>query len=151
MPILSQPDKDLLKEKFENELKDRVNITLFTQAPSKLFVPGRKECQYCQPTEELLRELSSLSDKIQLNVIDVLQESGKAVEYGIDRIPAIILGTDGAANIRYYGIPAGNEFPNLIDGIIHLSQGTSPLSDEARKLVRQIDEEVGITVFVTPT
>ena len=151
MAFISQDDREFLKEKFAAELKEQVHISLFTQPTSKLVIPGRRECQYCQTTQELLEEVVSLSDKMVLQVVDVTSQPEEAARAGVQRVPAIALGRDGASNIRYYGVPAGNEFPNFIQDIIHLSQGSSPLSEQARKRVNLIDEDVRITVFVTPT
>ena len=64
MQILNDSDREIVKTRFENELVDEVNITLFTQTDlGGLIVPGR-ECETCAPTEQLLREVSETSELI---------------------------------------------------------------------------------------
>lgn len=149
MPVLSPKDKEYLRDAFQKELVNEVKVVLFSQL-SKLVVPGR-ECPYCPETNELLQEVASLTDKIKLETYDLYQDQAKAQEYGVDRIPAIVLATDGARNVRYYGIPAGNEFPNFLEAVIHLSRGGNALSPQAQEEVRKIDQDLHVQVFVTPT
>ena len=53
MQILNDSDREIVKNRFENELVGEVNITLFTQMDlGGLIVPGR-ECETCAPTEQL--------------------------------------------------------------------------------------------------
>lgn len=149
MSILSQKDQDYLRETFQKELVREVTVVLFSQF-SKLTVPGR-ECQYCPETNQLMQEVAALTDKIKLETYDLYQDEAKAQEYGVDHVPAIILTNDGARNVRYYGIPAGNEFPNFLEAVTHLSKGGNALSPQAQEEVKSIDEDLHVQVFVTPT
>ena len=57
MQILNDSDREIVKNRFENELVGEVNITLFTQMDlGGLIVPGR-DCETCAPTEQLLKEV----------------------------------------------------------------------------------------------
>ncbi|SVA64232.1 uncharacterized protein METZ01_LOCUS117086, partial [marine metagenome] len=49
MQILNDSDREIVKNRFENELVGEVNITLFTQMDrGGLIVPGR-DCETCAP------------------------------------------------------------------------------------------------------
>lgn len=150
MPILSDPIQQELRQRFESELAGTVRVNLFTQRESLIVVPGR-ECPTCKETGELLEEVSSLSDKLDLEVHDVYADPEAASERGIERIPAIILEGDARGTVRYFGIPAGSEFPALIDDLIDVSKGTTSLSEESRESLASLSKDVHVQVFVTPT
>lgn len=150
MPLISEGDRKFLTEHFSKELKDPVKIIYFTQHDTKLVVPGQ-ECLYCKETRELLEEVSSMSDKIQLEVHDFVADSQEAVQYGVDKIPATVLTGNAKGKVRFYGIPSGYEFAALIESIVAVSKGTTGLKDETRSELAKADKDLHIQVFTTPT
>ena len=150
MPILQQREQEIVRQRFETELKRDVNITLFTQRNiGGLFIPGR-ECASCGPAQQMLDEVSALSPKISLEVIDFFGSPQEAKDRGVERIPAIIVSSNGEDNVRFYGLPAGFEFAVLLDAIVSASDNKSPLQLETRKRLRRLGSEAHIQVFVTP-
>ncbi len=105
-PMIADRDKAQLKRIFRKDLTKEVTIRLFTQKPSPVTVPGR-ECRYCPETQQIMEELSALSPKVHLDVVDFYQEPQRAREAGATRIPAIILGAKGDSRAKFYGIPTG--------------------------------------------
>ncbi len=150
MPIMPDKDQKALKDRFKRELKNDVTIRLFTQKTFGLTIPGR-ECRYCDQTQQLMEELATLSPKLHLEVKDFYSQTQEAKDAGVERIPAILLTATGGSNVKFYGIPAGHEFANVLEDIVTLSRGVSPLSMETRKKLKQVKEAVHIQVFVTPT
>ena len=150
MPIIPERDRDSIKREFRKDLKNDVTIRLFTQGSSLLTVPGR-ECKYCPQTQELMEELTALSPKLHLEVYDVHQHVEEKLKYGVEHIPAIVMGNNGDGRLKFYGIPMGMEFPTILEGIKTISRGVSPLSMDSRKRLRKVDQPVHIRVFVTPT
>jgi alkyl hydroperoxide reductase subunit AhpF len=138
----------MLRQRFSEQLQEPVKLKLFTQRASQLTIPGR-ECQFCGETQQLLEELASLTDKLAVEVVDIYSQPQQAQEYGVRRIPCIVLG-DGP-NARYYGLPSGYEFVTLIEGIAALSRQTNPLRPETLQQLERITEDLHIQVFVTPT
>ena len=151
MPVISEQDKQDLKRRLQKELKADVTLKLFTQAGSGLLIIPGRECRYCKETEEMLKELVSLSPKLHLEVIDFYAKPEEARKLGVERIPAIAISADGKRVLRYYGIPAGYEFVTLLEDIFTVSKGVSPLKVETRKKLRQVNQAVHLQVFVTPT
>ena len=149
MPIIPDRDRDDLKREFRKELKEDVTIRLFSQGSSLLAIPGR-ECKYCPQTQEMMEELTSLSPKLHLEVYDFYSQSEEREQYGVERIPAIVLGKNGDSRLKFYGIPMGYEFATIVSDIKTLSRGVSPLSMDSRKKLRKVNQEVHIQVFVTP-
>ena len=150
MPAIPDRDKDTLKRDFRKDLKKDVTIRLFTQGSSLLTVPGR-ECTYCPQTKELLEELTSLSPKLHLEVFDFYSQPQETAKYDVERIPAIVMGEEGQARVKFYGIPMGYEFATIVEDIKTLSRGVSPLSMESRKKLRKVNQAIQIQVFVTPS
>ena len=150
MPIISDTDRDRLKREFRKDLKSEVTIRLFSQGSSLLTVPGR-DCKYCPQTQELMDELAALSPKLHLEVYDFYGDAEARDKYGVERIPAIVLGKNGVDGLKFYGIPLGYEFAAIIEDIKTLSRGVSPLTMDSRKKLRKVNQPVHIQVFVTPT
>lgn len=145
MALLSEKDSTYLKNEFE-KLDRSVKMIVFTQ---------ENECQYCRETRELSEELAALSPKIASEVVTFAPEGEAAKQYGIDKIPAIVLVEDGPQpvdyGIRFYGIPSGYEFATLIEGIKMVSAGDSGLPADIKRKVAAIDKPVHMQVFITPT
>ena len=148
MPAISDRDRDVLKREFRKELKADVTIRLFSQGSSLLTIPGR-ECPSCPQVQQLVEELVAISPKLHLEVLDFYSQAEEREKFGVERIPAIVLGDDGG-RLKYYGIPSGYEFATIVEDIKTLSRGVSPLSMDTRKKLRKVNQPVHIQVFVTP-
>ncbi|MBN1699265.1 MAG: thioredoxin family protein [Spirochaetales bacterium] len=139
--MLSDDIKKQVTDLFSG-LTGQVTISLFTQ---------EIECHFCKEAHELLEEVSSLSDKLTLNIYDFSKDKNKADEYGIDKIPAFTLTGEKDFGIRFYGIPAGYEFTSLIEAIKLVSTGNPKISPATKDFLDSLEKEVHFQVFVTPT
>lgn len=149
MAILRPSDAQKLTEHFQKNLVGDVTIDFYTQK-SLLYVPGR-ECPTCRETGQLLEEVAGLSEKIHLQENDFYGDMDRAVQKGIDRIPAFVLEGVARGKVRYFGIPAGNEFPAFIEDLVDVSRGETSLREETRRALGTLSKEVQVQVFVTPT
>ena len=150
LPVLQPRERKAVESRLRAELKRDVTIRLYTQQPGPLFLPGR-ECPTCGTAQELLQELSDLSDRITLDVVDFYKNAEQATTEEIDRIPAFVIGSNGRNDARFYGIPTGYEFAPLLDTIVAASRKDSTLSIETRRELKGLTADVHIQVFVTPT
>ncbi|MEO0198561.1 MAG: thioredoxin family protein [candidate division WOR-3 bacterium] len=142
MGFLSESDKKEIREMFK-ELANPVKIINFTQT---------LECTYCRETRQILEEVAELSDKIQLEILNHMENRDKADAYGIENhIPAIIIEGEKDYGIRYYGIPSGYEFSTLLEDIIMVSKRDSGLKQDTKAKLSTLLKPVHIKVFVTPT
>jgi glutaredoxin-like protein len=154
MEILSRDVREATRAKFETELLGPVRLVYFAQEPSRLILPGGPtdaDCTYCRETRALLKEVAALSPKIELAEHDFQSEKPKASEYGIDKIPAIVVQGERDAGIRFYGIPSGYEYQSLVGAIIDVSRGTTALAETTKDALKSVDRPLHIQVFVTPT
>jgi alkyl hydroperoxide reductase subunit AhpF len=109
------------------------------------------ECGSCHDARTLIDEVAGISGKLTHEVYDLVADKGKAGELGVDKVPATLVARDGAARVRFYGVPAGYEFATLLEDIVSLSLGDSGLSEESRAKLRRVDRPVHLQVLVTPT
>ena len=150
MQILNDSDREFVRNRFENELVNEVNLILFTQSDlGGLVVPGR-ECETCAPTEQLLKEVSETSDLIKFKKLDIQKDAEEAARCGISRIPSFLVSREDETNIRYLGIPAGTEFPVLMEALVNVSSGEPKLAEETKAFLQTLTDELLIKTFVTP-
>ena len=149
MSLISEKDQHTLQQLFE-ELEGEVTITNFVQRESPLIIPGQ-ECDYCKETRELLEEVTALSDKLHLETKDFVRDTQEADNLGVTRIPGFVLQGSGQGTIRFFGIPAGYEFSTLVEDLLDLSKGTTNLSEKTRTALQEVNQDLHIQVFVTPT
>jgi len=142
MGLIPDQHKGHLKEEFEKQLVGDVRLTVFTQ---------ETECMFCREARELVQEVAAISNKLKVDVFDFVKDAGKAEEYGVDKVPSIIVTGRKLYGIRFYGVPAGYEFKPLVDDIVNASRGTTSLSEATKERLKSIDRPVHIQVFVTPT
>jgi glutaredoxin-like protein len=110
------------------------------------------ECSFCRESVELVEDVSGFSDLIAHEVHDFVQEKKLARDYGIDKIPAIVVaGEREDYGIRFFGIPSGYEFVSFLDAIKTVSTGKHDLTPETLSAIGKINVAVHLQVFVTPT
>ena len=137
--------------------RDRAAVTeeLGTLAgPVKLVVFGQQlgpGAEYSVETERLVREVAACSDKVAVELYNLHIDRDKAAGYGIDRTPAIVVEGARDYGIRFFGIPAGYEFTNLIDGMQVAASGEPKLSPETLERLAGLTDRIHIQVFTTPT
>lgn len=147
------PEK-LLNDQIVKQVKD-----VFAQLkdPVQILFFGRKDdCDYCDDTLQLTREIVELSEKIELSEYDFDDDPEVAKQYRVDKVPGLIIaGKNGDQihdyGVRYSGIPSGHEFSSFIHSIILVSGRDSGLNAKTREILSKLTEPVHLQVFVTPT
>jgi glutaredoxin-like protein len=142
MSLIAEEHKEHIKSQLAENLINPVRLIMFTQ---------ELECQYCVQTKQLVYELAALNDKIRAEVHDFVADAELAKQYGVDKVPAIVLLGTKDYGIRFYGLPYGYEFQTLMSGLAIVSQGKTTLSEETKAKIRSITTPVHIQVFVTLT
>ncbi len=145
--LLNDGIKSQVRE-FFNDLDQPVQILFFGSK--------EEECEYCQDTLDLLEEVASLNEKIQVKAYDLAEDREIASQYRMDKAPGFAILSDANGElidygVRYAGIPAGHEFTSLINDIVIVSKRDSGLAEETRAALRKVDKPVRLQVFVTPT
>lgn len=145
----------LLDDEIRNQVRD-VLAGMVHPVEIIFFGSQSENCEYCDDTRQLLEEVTSLSDKLTLQVFDLKKDEIIAQKYRVDKSPAfVILGKNGDDledyGIRYAGIPAGHEFTSLINDILIVSKRDSGLAPQTREFLNNLNQKVLLQVFVTPS
>ncbi|MCJ7611332.1 MAG: thioredoxin family protein [Candidatus Aminicenantes bacterium] len=154
MDLLNNEVRQATKKKFDEEMTGKVTLVHFTQEPGRLVLPDSlkgQECMFCRETKQLLEEVSGLSDKVELQVYDFIADKDKATEFGIDKIPALVVKGEKDYGLRFFGIPSGYEYTSLIEAMVDVSRGETSLSAKTKEALRALDTNIHLQVFVTPT
>ncbi|MFQ5521610.1 MAG: hypothetical protein ACE5FK_09440 [Candidatus Methylomirabilia bacterium] len=141
MAILSDRDVEAVRKEFQ-KLTNPVALTVFSQEL------GSESCRH---TEWLAKEVADCSDKVSARVQNLVLDRELAEAYHVDRVPAIVVEGESDYGIRFFGLPSGYEFTNLIDAIVVASTGEPALAQETRASLAALAKPAHIQVFTTPT
>jgi glutaredoxin-like protein len=108
-------------------------------------------CETCPPTRRLLEQIARENEQVVLETLNLVLDREKAAEYGVDRVPALIIAGPGGDRVRYYGAPLGNELPTLVEAISMTATGETRLSEHSRVRLKSLSKPVRLQVFFTPT
>ena len=142
MPILAARDQEAVRKEFQR-IQGPVKLDVFSQE----LVAG----DLCRQNEQLAREVAELDDRITVEVLNPQIDRERTEQYGVDQVPAIVVEGARDYGIRFFGIPSGYEFSNLIDSIIVASRGEPQLTEATKASLAQLAGDVHIKVFSTPT
>ncbi len=141
MPMLSEPVKKKASEVLA-KVANPVNLVMFTQ---------EMECQFCREARGVAEELAPLSDKLSLEVFDMVKDSAKAAEYHVDKVPAFVIAGEKDYGIRYFGVPAGFEFSTLLSLIELVGARSGGLRSDTMTKLAGLASPADIQMFVTLT
>jgi alkyl hydroperoxide reductase subunit AhpF len=142
MAILTPQNEREIRTVFE-QLRDPVKLVVFSQSLAA--------ADLCAQNEQLVHEVAGLSDKISVEVLNLAIDRTRAESYGVDQVPAIVVEGARDYGLRFYGVPLGYEFSNLIDAIIVASTGEPALTEATKTALTGLTSDVDIKVFSTPT
>lgn len=142
MVFLTGQNEEEVRKAFA-QLHDPVKLVVFSQS--------LEAADLCAQNEQLVREVAALSERISVELLNLAIDRERAARYGIDRVPAIVVEGARDFGIRFYGVPTGYEFTNLVDAIVLASTGEPALSEETRTALAGLTADVDIKVFSTPT
>src|SRR5207244_7119059 len=143
MAFLNAQDEQAVRERFA-EMGGPVKLVVFSQS-----LGGAADL--CRENEQLVREVADLSDQLSVEILNLAIDRERAEAYGVDQVPAIVVEGARDYGLRFYGVPSGYEFSNLIDAIILASTGEPTLSDATTTALAGLPRDVEIKVFSTPT
>ncbi len=141
MALLSDRDRAAVQKEFE-KLVNPVKLTVFSQELGS---------ETCQQTEWLVKEVAECSDKLSVELLNLVLDRERAEAYGVDRVPAVVVEGERDYGIRFFGLPSGYEFTNLIDAVVVASTGQPALTPETQSALADLPGPVHIQVFTTPT
>ncbi|HKY21217.1 MAG TPA: thioredoxin family protein [Vicinamibacterales bacterium] len=108
-------------------------------------------CDTCAPTRRALAQLAEADEHVTLDTLNLVLDKERAAEYGVDRVPAVIVSAPGRDRVRYYGAPLGNELPTLVEAIGMAASGETTISEQSRIQLKALTKPVTLQVFFTPS
>jgi len=145
----------MLNQELTNQIKE-LFATQLIYPIMVLYFFRKNGCDTCDETSQLLDEITSLSDKLQITKYDLDENPAVAQKYNVQLTPGLVVaaGRTGELTdygIRFAGIPSGYELGSLIHSIIMVSKRDSGLNPDVRDQLRDLKKPVQLQVFVTPT
>jgi thioredoxin reductase (NADPH) len=137
--LLDEESKVHLGKVFKEYLDAEVQVLLFT-------AKGENE-PYCAYARKLLRDLHRIDSRIDFEELGLDSEVAK--KYGVERSPTLLVQPEIYA-LRFTGAPAGEEAQSFIQTLVMVSSRDSGLSEVSRKMLKALEEDRYIRVFVNP-
>lgn len=141
MSIFKQSEREYVEGVFKFVLNE-VRISLFTQKP---------ESQSSRETRQILEELASISDKIILRVLNFDGNKEEAANYGINKLPGMVIETGKDYGIRYFGTPSGYLVSSVIEDVVQLSKEATELTEVTKEKLSKLDSPLFLQVFASST
>jgi len=142
MSLIPDEHREETRNQLAQNLVNPVRVVMFTQ---------EMECHFCAETKQLIMELAALNDKIKAEVHDFAADAQLAKDYGVDKVPALVILGEKDYGIRFYGLPFGYEFQTLLQSLTAVSHGKTDLAEDTKTKLKEIKTPVNIKVFVTLT
>jgi alkyl hydroperoxide reductase subunit F len=142
MALLRAEEETKVREWFA-EL-DRAVELLVAVGPEETPLAGSGDVDFGAETVRLCEELAELGDRVSCRVE---QESA-----GFSRFPAVSIRPDGNdVGVRYDGLPWGYEVGSLVGAIVEAGREKPSLRPESVAALAELDRDLALDVFVTPT
>jgi alkyl hydroperoxide reductase subunit AhpF len=150
MGFLNEQDAAHVRKRLIEEMRNDVRLVLFAPSTGGLALPGQ-DWEMAEYTRQILKELAGLSDRITLEEHSAVSEADLAAQYGVARTPmTAVIGAEDYG-VRYYGMPGGYEFVTLLELVLDVSKGKTPLSAATLEALEKLPADAHLQVFVTPT
>jgi alkyl hydroperoxide reductase subunit AhpF len=141
MAILSAKDQAAVRAELA-KLAGPVKLVIFS---------ARLGSDSCAETEQLIREVAECSDQVSVEILNLHIDRERAQAYGVERVPAVIVEGAKDYGVRFFGLPGGYEFSNLIDAMVAVSAGVPQLTAATLERLAALTTPLHIQVFATPT
>jgi alkyl hydroperoxide reductase subunit AhpF len=138
--VLGEREATAIRELFARLERDvELTLELGPAAEPVTVITGARELDFAAETRTLAEELTRLSPRVRLRVID-RDEPG--------RYPAL---TISPGELRYHGLPWGYELSTLVYAVAEAGRSGPSLSTASLEALSGLERDVSIEVYVTPT
>ena len=142
MPILGSEEETKVREWF-GELARPVELFV-ALGPEETPRPGSGDLDFGAEMVRLCEGLAELGADVTCRIEEKPE--------GFARFPAVSIRPDGRdAGVRYDGLPWGYELGSLVGGIVEAGREEPTLSADSLAALGELDRDITVDVFVTPT
>ena len=112
--------------------------------PEETPAPGAGDVDFGAETARVCEGLAELGERVACRV----EEEPK----GFPRFPAVSIRPEGRdVGVRYDGLPWGYELASLVGAIVEAGRLEPSLRPESVAALNELDRDLALDVFVTPT
>ena len=142
MPLLQAQEETKVREWFA-ALEQPVEL-LVALGPEETPGVGSRDVDFGAEMVRVCGALAELGDTVSCRVEEEPE--------GFPRFPAVSIRPDGRdAGVRYDGLPWGYELGSLVGGIVEAGRETPTLRPDSLAALEELDRDLTLDVFVTPT
>jgi alkyl hydroperoxide reductase subunit AhpF len=142
MALLRAEEEAKVREWFA-ELERPVEL-LVALGPEETPLPGSGDVDFGGEMVRVCAGLAELGDGVTMRV--------EHEPEGFPRFPAVSVRPDRRdVGIRYDGLPWGYELGSLVGAIVEAGREEPSLSPDSRAALEELDRDLALDVFVTPT
>ena len=140
MALLDENMVNQLKEVFEIIDKEIKIVNFVSESNDK-----SKELQ------NFLDEFKAVSDKIIIENIDYDSNKEKALEFGVEKLPALAFVDSNGIQTKgkFHGIPGGHEINSFVITILNTAGVGKEFDASTLERINSINKDVNLKVFVT--
>jgi hypothetical protein len=136
----------MLKESTRQIIRD--TLTNIVQPVRLVVITGEKGCEICPETVEIARAIKAAAPKVALEIYDFTMDRDKSEEYGIKRIPAVVVESQDGRAVTFSGSLEGISLVLLLDVISSISAGRAWFSDRIGSTLKLLTNEVPVQVLL---
>jgi len=136
--MLSDNSLEIIKRS-PQDLKWPVRLVLFTTDTG---------CSDCKQVLELVRAIKGHIGKVALETYDLVMDRDKSEQYGISRVPAIVVQSREEHAVKFYGLIEDVFLDILLTTIHSLDDSKVWFPDDIRRALTHLVRDVKIRVFV---
>jgi alkyl hydroperoxide reductase subunit AhpF len=112
--------------------------------PEETPRPGSRDVDFGTEMVRVCEGLAELGERVTCRV--------EQEPEGFARFPAVSIRPEGRdMGVRYDGLPWGYELASLVGGIVEAGRGETTLRPESLAALEELDRDLAVDVFVTPT
>ena len=134
--LIDNNTRDFLIKKFNDELKEDVDIKVFTNS----IISGNGDSEYASFMKDIIKELSQINDKIKPEFLSLQDTLAK--ELNLSFSPTILIGKDKGYSIEFWGAPFSHTATALIETISLISQRKSGLGPSIKEKLKYVDKDI---------
>jgi alkyl hydroperoxide reductase subunit AhpF len=142
MPVLRPEEEEKVRGWFA-ELERPVEL-LVGLGPEETPLAGSGDVDFGAEMVRVCEGLAELGDRVSCRV--------EQQPDGFPRFPAVAIRPDGRdVGVRYDGLPWGYELGSLVGAVVEAGRSEPSLRPESIAALGELERELALDVFVTPT
>ncbi|MEO5634450.1 hypothetical protein [Gaiella sp.] len=139
MNPLGEHERAAIREVFTDLVRDvPILLELGPEEAPVTVLAGGREIDFGDETKLLLEQLTELSDRIDLTVMET-EDPGPWPK------------TTVAGALVYHGLPWGYELTTIVGAIVEAGRTTPSLTPASLETLASLEQDVALEVYVTPT